>query len=379
MDFYLLFALKQKSSFIRFKTKGKYLKLRFIILGLLCFLTSRSNSQIPALTAMDTLHTESQYLDSIIYQYRILGYDSSWHNVTGVHKELWSHLPAGTFEFEVRARLSNDTEWTQITMLELVIQPPFWDTWTFRIMAALVLCVLIVFFRRYEIRKKYLLRQVVEEKQKAVDLERSRISRDFHDGIGATLSQISISIDVANQKLAEGDATGSKEEINFVSKTLRNLMETLREIIWTLDPSHNKLEDLIVNIRFYSARLLQSKGLKLTFDTNVNGLDIQLTSEFRRNIFFIVKEVLNNICKHSKATNVDIKIMMKQGGFELEIHDNGIGFCFSDEAQDPRHGKGLQNIRLRSDILGGKVEINSQNGKGTSVIIYVPTLKKSEV
>jgi signal transduction histidine kinase len=361
------------------ETRGKFLKLRFIILGLLYFLTAEVNGRDLTFSALDSVKEVSSSLDSITYEYRILGYDSAWHNVNGVHKELWSHLPAGTFEFEVRARLLHDTEWTKITMLELDIQPPFWDTWPFRIMAAFVLGALILFFRRYEIRKKYLLRQVVEEKQKAVDLERSRIARDFHDGIGATLSQISISIDVANQKLSEGDATGAGEEINFVSKTLRNLMETLREIIWTLDPSHNKLEDLIVNIRFYSARLLQSKGLKLTFDTNANGQDIQLTSEFRRNIFFIVKEVLNNICKHSKATNVDIKIMLKQGDFELGIHDNGIGFCFSDEARDPRHGKGLENIRLRSNFLGGRVEINSLNGKGTSVLIYVPILKKSEI
>lgn len=355
------------------------MKLIFLFVMCLSFFTAQVSSRDLTFSASDSVREVPNTIDSITYEYRILGYDSAWRNVNGVHKELWSHLPAGTFEFEVRARLSHDTEWTKITMLELDIQPPFWDTWLFRIMAAFVLGVLILFFRRYEIRKKYLLRRVVEEKQKAVDLERSRIARDFHDGIGATLSQISISIDVANQKLSEGDAMGAGEEINFVSKTLRNLMETLREIIWTLDPSHNKLEDLIVNIRFYSARLLQSKGLKLTFDTNINGQDIQLTSEFRRNIFFIVKEVLNNICKHSKATNVDIKIMLKQGDFELGIHDNGIGFCFSDEAQDPRHGKGLQNIRLRSDILGGRVEIKSQNGKGTSVIIYVPILKTSKI
>jgi signal transduction histidine kinase len=177
--------------------------------------------------------------------------------------------------------------------------------------------------------------------------------------------------------MMEKDYGGAEEEVKFVSETIHNLMDTLRDIIWTLDPTHNKLEDLIVNIRFQAARSLQSKGIKLSFSSNLDVADIPLASEFRRHIFFIVKEALNNVCKHSAATNVEINVAMDREDFTLEIGDNGTGFCFDKNESDPRQGKGMKNMKHRAEVVGGMLDLYTEAKKGSRIQITVPTSKLS--
>jgi signal transduction histidine kinase len=322
-------------------------------------------------------YSQDSKTDSAYYQYRIVGYDSTWKPASAMSKELWSHLNAGKYLFEVRARAGNQTDWQNISIVEIEVKPPFWETWIYRVVTLLIVIVALLLYRRYELRKKYISKQVIAERQKVIEMERSRIARDFHDGIGTSLSQVSISTDVAHKKMMEKDYGGAEEEVKFVSETIHNLMDTLRDIIWTLDPTHNKLEDLIVNIRFQAARSLQSKGIKLSFSSNLDVADIPLASEFRRHIFFIVKEALNNVCKHSAATNVEINVAMDREDFTLEIGDNGTGFCFDKNESDPRQGKGMKNMKHRAEVVGGMLDLYTEAKKGSRIQITVPTSKLS--
>jgi signal transduction histidine kinase len=313
--------------------------------------------------------------DSVFYQYRILGYDSSWQQSSSPSKLPWSHLKTGTYFFEVRAYSPINKSWSKILLTEIDIKPPFWEVWIYRIGTIVIILFAGLFYRKYELKKKYISREVIADRQKAIDMERARIARDFHDGIGATLSQISISSDVASKKLLEKDYNGANEEISFVTKSIHNLTETLRDIIWTLDNKNNKLEDLVVNIRFQAARLLQSKGIKLVFNSELISGDIPLTSEFRRNVFFIMKEVLNNTCKHSVASQLNIDISFNKEKFSLDVQDNGVGICFHENCLDPRQGKGLTNIKHRAEIIGGTLEMISAQPQGTRVKLTVPLSK----
>lgn len=322
-------------------------------------------------------YSQDSKTDSAYYQYRILGYDSTWKPASAMSKELWSRLSAGKYLFEVRARSGNQTDWQNISIVEIEVKLPFWETWIYRGVILLIVIIALWLYRRYELRKKYISKQVIAERQKVIEMERSRIARDFHDGIGASLSQVSISTDVAHKKMFEKDYDGAGEEIEFVSKTIHNLTEALRDIIWTLDPTHNKLDDLMVNVRFQAARSLQSKGIKLSFSSNLDVTDIPLSSEFRRQIFFIVKEVLNNVCKHSAATNVEINVSLDREDFSLDIRDNGKGFCFDENESDPRQGKGLKNMKHRAEVIGGTLDLYTEAKKGTRVQINVPVSKLS--
>lgn len=310
--------------------------------------------------------------DSTIYQYRIVGYDSIWKNTDIKTREIWSHLPAGNYQFQLRARSADKDKWRNLEIFELQIVPPFWRVWQFWLLVSLFTLVFVYFLRRYEINKRYILKKVMSERMTAIEMERSRIARDFHDGVGTTLSQISILTDVAYQKLNKEDITGAKREINTIASSVRNVVETLRDIIWPLDPTHNTLEDLIANIRHYIGRCLQPQGIKLNFVKEVKNESMVLPSEFRRNIYLIVKEAINNICKHSKASIVDVTISLEGKEFTLEIKDDGIGFSDAQIGKSSRSGNGLRNIQSQTEMINGKVNITSEIVSGTVILIKIP-------
>ncbi|MDP2208503.1 MAG: histidine kinase [Bacteroidota bacterium] len=312
--------------------------------------------------------------DSVIYQYRIMGYDSTWKNTSAINHQLWSQLPAGAYQFEIREYYPQQNRYGEGTSLSIETEFPFWKQFNFWWLHILVVLIFFWLLRRYEIKNKYISKQTIQEKQRAVETERSRIARDFHDGIGSSLSQISITLDVANKKISSGDIAAAQQDINLTASTIYTLMNGLRDIIWALDPSTNSYQDLTAFIRHYAARFLQTKGIKLFFESDSNNENLFFTSEFRRNIFFITKEALTNVCKYSKATKVDFEITIKGNEFNLKIADNGCGFEPCIENTDPRNGKGLNNMTSRAEALDGILNIQTIKDKGTLISLRIPTL-----
>ncbi|MDI6803653.1 MAG: histidine kinase [Bacteroidota bacterium] len=309
--------------------------------------------------------------DSVIYQYRILGDDIMWKNTSAIDHQLWSKLPGGIYQFEIREYYPQQNRYSEIISFTIETERPFWEQLNFWWLHIVVILIFFWLIRKYELKNKYISKQAIQEKQRAVETERSRIARDFHDGIGSSLSQISITLDVANKKLSSGDITAAQQDINLTASTVHTLMNGLRDIIWALDPSTNSYQDLTAFIRHYAARFLQTKGIKLFFESDSNNEKLFFTSEFRRNIFFITKEALTNVCKYSKATKVDFEIKIKGNEFILAIADNGCGFEHCIENTDPRNGKGLNNMTARAEALDGILNIQSIKDKGTFISLKI--------
>ncbi len=312
--------------------------------------------------------------DSVIYQYRILGADNVWKNRSVIDNKLWSELPVGTYQFEIREFYPQQNRYSEPINLTIATEHPIWKHLNFWWLHIVVVLIFFWLIRKYELKNRYISKQAIQEKQRAVETERSRIASDFHDGIGSSLSQISITLDVASKKLSTGDIAAAQQDINLTSSTIHTLMSDLRDMIWALDPSTNSYQDLTAFIRHYSARFLQTKGIKLFFESDSDNENLFFTSEFRRNIFFITKEALTNVCKYSKATKVDFELKVKGNEFILAIADNGCGFEPCIENADPRNGKGLNNMTARAVALGGTLDIQTIKDKGTTISLKIPTL-----
>ncbi len=313
-----------------------------------------------------------QGADSILFEYRILGIDDTWRNVTQKTTKRISELPARNYTLQLRARTMNDDIWSHNSM-EITIKPPFWKNPFFIFIVIVFIGVFLWLFRRYEISKKFILRQVVKEKNRAVENERQRISRDFHDGIGTSLSQISISSEVASNKILNNDFDGTIKELNFISDCTQEIMEMLRDIIWAMDPAKNQIEDLLINIRYNSARILQSRGIKLSYSSSIKNEKRIISAEFKKNVYFIAKEAIMNVCKHSQASVLEITTDIKDGNFILLMADNGDGFCLDGKDGYPQSGKiGLKNMEERAKEIGGEMNIEEKSGSGTSIEIIIP-------
>ncbi|MCL5027551.1 MAG: ATP-binding protein [Bacteroidetes bacterium] len=198
-----------------------------------------------------------------------------------------------------------------------------------------------------------------EEREKASI--RSRIASDLHDEIGSNLSSISLS----SQMIKKSPGLGEDEKIQLedITATAKETADSIRDIIWFIDPEHDKGDDIILKMQNAASKLLHNKNF--TFNTNENKIKIAGDLQFRRNLFLIFKEILNNIAKHSLAGNVNINIKNESGALKLNISDDGTGF----DITKVRYGYGIKNIKNRVKEMGGILELNSEPGKGTKIEI----------
>ena len=200
-----------------------------------------------------------------------------------------------------------------------------------------------------------------EEKEKA--LIRSRIASDLHDEIGSNLSSISLS----SQLIRNNQFIGEKErgQLEDITITAKETADSIRDIIWFINPEHYRDEDLIMKMKDTASKILV--GIEFTFNNNGNkNIDIK-NLQVRRNLFLIYKEVLNNIVKHSYAESVVIILEDKPGFLNIKITDDGIGY----NKDEITYGEGLKNIQKRISDINGRLEIKSQPGKGTSILFSI--------
>ncbi|HEU6448969.1 MAG TPA: ATP-binding protein [Verrucomicrobiae bacterium] len=201
------------------------------------------------------------------------------------------------------------------------------------------------------------------EKQRALESERARIARDLHDDLGASLTEISI--------LASGGqrSNGIEQKISGVFKTIankaRDLVAALDLIVWAVDPKDNSLQSVADYLCDFVDEYLAPSGIASRFDVPVVLPAVVLDGRLRHELFLTVKESLNNIVRHSDASEVQFQLSVVEDRLRIVLQDNGKGF-----REDPaRFGKGLKNLRSRLSKIGGDCEVESIPGQGTAVKI----------
>jgi signal transduction histidine kinase len=158
-------------------------------------------------------------------------------------------------------------------------------------------------------------------------------------------------------------STQPLEELHEISTTTREIVVALDEIVWAVNPSHDKLDSLVAYCGKYAQDFFRIAGIQCRLDLDFNVPDWPLTSQMRHNLFLSFKEVLNNSARHARSTAVRISFTMESDSFALTVQDNGMGF-------DPDHiprSNGLINMRQRLNEIGGECIISSSVGGGTTV------------
>lgn len=203
--------------------------------------------------------------------------------------------------------------------------------------------------------------------QKARIATLTRIGRDLHDNIGSTLGSISVYSEMARtMKDSKPEMVG--ELLQKIQENSRESVDTMSDIVWSLNPANETLEKLIMRLRNYATDVLVSQGMEVRFDIGDMLETMKTNLEQRTNLFLILKEALFNASRYSKATQVTVQCRKGNHQTNWEVEDNGIGFSAVD-IQASRNGNGLRNMKLRAEEIGGKLRIESQPGKGTKVIL----------
>jgi signal transduction histidine kinase len=207
---------------------------------------------------------------------------------------------------------------------------------------------------------------------RAIDAERSRISRDLHDGILQTLLSVQIQLDVLRKKLPEeGDTVAAA--LGSLEQTVRNESAELRRMVTDLRPLRVQSADLLDLMRGFAERFRNDSQLKL--DLLVDAADLQAPDRVCRELFQIYREALNNIKKHARATHVVVKLSQSDSRIALVVDDNGEGFSFAgrfsgDELDRLRLGP--ISIKERTRTVGGVLTVESSPGHGAKLTVEVP-------
>jgi signal transduction histidine kinase len=207
---------------------------------------------------------------------------------------------------------------------------------------------------------------------RAIEAERSRISRDLHDGILQTLLSIEIQLDVLRRKVAsqpEQLAAG----LTSLQQTVKNEGGELRHLVTDLRPLRVQSADLVDLMRGFGERFRNESGVAL--DLLVDSVDLHAPDRVCREIFQIYREALNNIKKHAKASHVVVKLTQDDSRLSLVVDDNGEGFSFAgrftgDELDRLRLGP--ISIKERTRTVGGVLTVESNPGHGARLTIEVP-------
>jgi len=207
---------------------------------------------------------------------------------------------------------------------------------------------------------------------RAIEAERSRISRDLHDGVLQTLLSIEIQLDVLRRKAAASPdqvATG----LGTLQQTVRNESAELRRVVTDLRPLHVQSADLLDLMRGFLERFRNECEVQV--DLLVNAEDLQAPDRVCREIFQIYREALNNIKKHARATHVVVKLTQSESCVTLVVDDNGEGFSFAgsfsgDELDRLRLGP--ISIKEHVRTVGGVLTVESSPGHGARLTVEIP-------
>lgn len=311
--------------------------------------------------------------EKVRFRYTLAGLDAGWIEAGARRTAFYHAIPPGEYLLQVMVCSANST-WSKPTeVVAITVQPFLWETGWFRILAGMVVFGLLAAAVRLFERRRYKRRLARLEMQHAVERERLRISQDMHDHVGAMLTQVSMASDLGqtdshSQPLLKG-------HFDRIGDQTRAAVQALDEIVWATNPKNDNLPRFVEYVGRFADECFEFSPIRCWQEVPTNLPNIPLRADERHNVFSAVKEAFNNVLKHSGATEVSLRIEVRDAELVLTVKDNGRGFVPEQVAPG---SDGLENMRTRLAECGGRYELKSAPGQGTRVCFRfpLPTEKK---
>jgi len=220
-------------------------------------------------------------------------------------------------------------------------------------------------------RRRYRRELAALEARRAIEAERARISRDMHDEVGASLSEIAVLSEVARRQLGASDAT--EERLARIAESSREMLDRLGQIVWAVNPRHDQLPALAGYLREHAARYLDAHGIEARLQFPARAPERPVSAEVRRTALLVLKEALHNAAKHAEAGVVGVRFEADGARLSLTVRDDGRGFELSGDGATPSvGGDGLGNMARRAREVGGTLDVTSEAGAGCVVRLDIP-------
>ena len=288
--------------------------------------------------------------EPMTYEYRLRGVSDAWTRAPD-RRVNFAGLAPGDYTLEARTASDDGAARSAPVALVFTVLPPWYQRGWFISLVALT-CLLAA----YAAHRARLARAVQTERL------RSRIATDLHDDIGSSLSQIAILAEVARRR-AGASQPAVAEPLASIASTSRDLVDAMSDIVWAVNPRTDSLSDLTRRMHRFAEETLGGADIGLRFSAPPEHVELKIGADLRRELYLILKESVNNIARHSAATEASIELSVHRHELRLEICDNGRGF-------DPAarvDGNGIASMNKRAAAFGGRLSIESSAGQGSRV------------
>ncbi len=308
--------------------------------------------------------------EQVKFKYKLEGLDEDWIDAGDRRIVHYHQIPDGRYRFVVIAANSDGVWNTEGKSLGIVVIPPFWRRWWF--VALVTFAITTIIFWRYKsrishLRKEHAMQQAFS--QQLIDSqegERKRIASELHDGLGQNLLVVKNSALLGLNSAEDGST--AKEQLHEISAMTSQALEEVRKITQGLRPYHLDRLGLKAALEFMIETVANASTIR--FSAEIDAVD-GISKEAEVNLYRIAQEAINNIIKHSGATEAKLTLSRDGRKVQLVIHDNGKGFIVETGAlAESRHrGFGLTGISERARMLGGKEAIHSIPGQETIITV----------
>jgi signal transduction histidine kinase/ligand-binding sensor domain-containing protein len=306
----------------------------------------------------------SNYND-ISYEYSLDKDTSKWKAATQTTLT-FPDIPSGKYVFSIKAKKKNSA-WSKPESFLFTIDPPFYRTFWFELLAILCffggLSLIVIYINRRKMRVQLLML----EKRNALNMERNRISADMHDDFGSDLSKIAVIAELI--KIKGNDEEILQNNLHKISDFVTGARRKMDDIIWALNPSNDSAGSLIGYINQYCLNFFEGTDTRVEIQFKAVADDVVLNARQRRNLFLVIKEIANNTLKHSMATKFYLSFSINKKEIEICVGDNGIGI---PNGQKKKYSNGLKNIDQRIKELSGKMKLETGEGSGMKFEIIIP-------
>jgi signal transduction histidine kinase len=292
----------------------------------------------------------------LLYQTRLSGVDREWTPPSSSRSVHYLSLAPGSYELSIRAVSPEDGSSSRPATVRFRIAPPLWQRWWFLGLATFAVAAAAYAGYRYRIAR---ILEVAEM--------RTRIATDLHDDIGANLTKIAILSEVARQRLGNSESEDDTP-LASIARIARESVSAMSDIVWAINPKGDSLLDVVRRMRRHAEEVFTARNVSLAFAVLETDGALRVGISVRRDLFLIFKEAVNNAARHSRCTHVAIDLHVEGSWLELQVIDDGAGFDPTAESE----GQGLASISRRAEKMGGRIEVESHPGQGTSVRLRVP-------
>jgi ligand-binding sensor domain-containing protein/signal transduction histidine kinase len=314
--------------------------------------------EVPAgTTAIEVAYTAFSFVApaKVRFKYRLRGYEPAWHDAGPRRAAYYSRLPPGHYTLEVMAA-NNDGVWsTAPATLQLSVLPFLWERPVVQLAGLGFLLIATGVIVNAAAQRRARRRVADLERERALERVRTRIARDLHDDLGSRLAQIALMTD---------RGAGADQ----VSGALRTAVESLDELVWTVNSRHDTTEGFAAYAARFAEEHVGAAGLRLRLHIPADLPALEFLADTRRHMFLAFKEAVNNAVKHSGATEIHVGLTLDGPLLCLEVADNGRGL----HGEGDPTGNGLSNMRERMAGVGGSVAFEQRPGGGLRVILRAP-------